>query len=157
MLIFGDMANTFSKINIHLVFAVKNRESLLPHEYLPRIHAYIAQTLRNLGHFPIIVGGIEDHVHILFSYNINQTIPEMVRTVKTAVTNFINTHRMLNYRFSWQRGYACFSYSQSQLPAVINYIKNQEAHHNRHGFNDECRRLLDIFDVKYDPKYLFVD
>ena len=157
MLIFGDMANTFSKINIHLVFAVKNRESLLPHEYLPQIHAYIAQTLRNLGHVPIIVGGIEDHVHILFSYNINQTIPEMVRTVKTAVTNFINSHGMLNYRFSWQRGYACFSYSQSQLPAVINYIKNQEAHHNRHGFNDECRRLLDIFDVKYDPKYLFVD
>lgn len=157
MLIFGDMANTFSKINIHLVFAVKNRESLLPHEHLPQIHAYIAQTLRNLGHVPIIVGGIEDHVHILFSYNINQTIPEMVKTVKTAVTNFINTHGMLNYRFSWQRGYACFSYSQSQLPAVINYIKNQKAHHNRHGFNDECRRLLDIFNVKYDPKYLFVD
>jgi hypothetical protein len=58
-------------------------------------------------------------------------------------------------RYQWQEGYGAFSYSRSQIDDVINYINSQEEHHKKMSFKDEYLKLLDRFEVDYDPKYLF--
>lgn len=149
------MANTYSKIYIQIIFAVKNRETNLPITVLPRVHAYMAETLRNLGYTPIIVGGIHNHVHLLIDLKPNQLLADMVRELKVSSTKFINTNRLCLNTFSWQRGYAAFSYSASQKEVVKNYIKNQFEHHKNRSLNDEIRFLYDKFGIDFDEKYLF--
>jgi hypothetical protein len=58
-------------------------------------------------------------------------------------------------RFAWQEGFGAFSYSRSQLGAVIRYIDNQQAHHARKSFHEEYTALLEKFGVEYDRKYIF--
>jgi hypothetical protein len=43
---------------------------------MPRLHAYIATLINSHGHKSIIVGGVEDYVHILLRYNVNQLSPK---------------------------------------------------------------------------------
>ena len=59
------MANTYSSIYVHVVFAVKNRESMLLATFRERVYQYISKMLRAGGHLPVAIGGTENHIHIL--------------------------------------------------------------------------------------------
>ena len=43
------MAQSLSKIYVHLIFSTKNRERTLPDEIRPDLHAYMGGTLKGLG------------------------------------------------------------------------------------------------------------
>ena len=149
------MANTYTKIYLHIVFAVKDREALLPPLLQKRIYSYMATVLRDKGHFPVTIGGTENHVHILIDYAMSQPIPDMVRELKTCVTKLINTNHLIPFQFAWQRGYACFSYSASQVAAVKNYIDHQAEHHDKMTLREEMAAIYQRFGVEYDEKYVF--
>ena len=151
------MANTYLKIYLHIVFAVKNRNALLPKYELCNIHAYISRILMNQGQDPIIVGGVEDHVHILLAYSGNILISDLVKEIKLGTSSYIKKHCMMPYKFEWQRGYACLSYSHSHIDAVRNYIANQETHHKRQSMRDEICGILSKFAISYDANYIFKD
>ena len=151
------MASTLSKIYIHLIFAVKGRYSLIPLQWLPTVHAYMAATIRSLGHECVVVGGTENHVHILIEYNINKLLPDMIRDLKIATTKFINLKRFVVGRFQWQRGYAVLSYSKSAIPQLKEYIGYQFEHHKGVSLDEEVRKFLDRYEIEYDGQYLFED
>ncbi len=151
------MANTYIKIYLHIVFAVKNREALIPTGWQVRIHSYLKNSIREMGHVPISVGGVENHVHILISYSGKQPLPDLIRDLKINSTKFINKNGATRHHFFWQKGYACFSYSHSQIEAVNKYISNQHAHHKGRTLVDEMKHMLGGFGVEYDEQYLFYD
>lgn len=126
------MANTYTQVYLHIIFAVKNRASLLPATSLTRIHSYIGGILKQHGHIPLAIGGIDNHIHIMVAYNIRQPIPDMIRDIKSASSRFINESRIIPFHFEWQSGYGCFSYSRSQINSVCEYIKHQHEHHRIH-------------------------
>lgn len=96
-----------------------------------------------------------DHVHILFGMRPTQSISDLMKQVKQDSSKWINDRRFTKGRFSWQAGYGAFSYSKDQLPRVINYIKNQEEHHQKISFRDEYINLLKEFDIDYNDSFLF--
>lgn len=151
------MANTYSQVILHIVFAVKNSNSLMPAIYQPRIHAYIGGVLREKGHYPYCVGGIDNHVHALIGYNINQPIPDMVRDIKSSCTRFINESHFIPFKFEWQAGYGCFSNSYSQIENVCRYIQNQTEHHKHTSLENEMRHILDQLNIDYDCRYIIKD
>ena len=57
--------------------------------------------------------------------------------------------------FEWQDGYGAFRVSKSQVPDVIEYIKNQREHHSWKTFQDEYLELLQKHGVDYDERYLW--
>ncbi|MCM1484179.1 MAG: transposase [Muribaculaceae bacterium] len=148
------MANTYTQIYLHIIFAVKNRNSLLPPVYIPKVHAYIGGVLRNLGHYPCSVGGIDSHVHMLVGYNVNQSIPDMVRDVKSSASRYINDSHFIPYRFEWQAGYGCFSHARSQVDVVCKYIRNQYQHHKNITLTDEIRSIFEKCGMRYDERYI---
>ena len=75
--------------------------------------------------------------------------------MKSNSSKWINENKLVQGKFSWQRGFGAFSYSRSQRDTVIKYIMNQESHHKKVSFKDEYLKLLRRFDVKYDDQYLF--
>jgi REP element-mobilizing transposase RayT len=146
--------NTYSNIYLHIVFSVKYRDGAIGEHWMPELHAYIASVFKANGHHPIIIGGVDDHVHCLVGYNMNQSVPDMVREVKTSATAWINAGHRTLCKFAWQKGYGVFSYSKSHVEAVKQYIANQAAHHKKETFRDEFVNLLKNRGIYYDEKYL---
>ena len=99
-----------------------------------------------------IVGGVDDHVHLLLSLRTTHCVANVLRDMKKDSTNWVKEH--LEPRFSWQEGYAVFTVSPSATQSVRNYIANQEAHHSKYSFVDELEEFLRKAGIEYDEKYL---
>ncbi len=149
------MAGTYSQIYIQVVFAVKGRQNLLQKEWRQEVFKYMSGIITNKGQKPIIVNGVEDHVHVFIGLKPAMALSDFVRDVKNNSSNFINDNNWLKEKFSWQEGYGAFSYSHSQIENVYHYIFNQEQHHAKQTFQDEYMDFLKKFEIEHDTKYLF--
>jgi len=149
------MSDTYSQIYIQCVFAVSKRECLLLPEWRTNLFEYIAGIIRTKGQKSIIVGGYLDHVHVFVGLKPQMAISDLIRDVKNSSTNFINENKYVKGKFSWQTGFGAFSYSQSQIGNVYDYILNQEKHHKKKSFRDEYLDFLKKFEIEYNEKYLF--
>jgi len=146
------MANTYTQIYMHIVFAVARREALIDDQKMPALHAYLAGICRNRQHFVHAIGGTADHVHLLVGMHPTESVAILVKELKGQSTRWMNNH--MRGIFSWQAGYGAFSYSRSQLPAVKAYIQNQREHHRHVSFQEELADILCKFGVDYNPDYL---
>ncbi len=149
------MAGAYSQIYIQVVFAVKGRQNLLAKSWRDEVFKYMSGIISNKGQKPIIVNGVDDHVHAFIGLKPAMALSDLVRDVKNNSTNFINDHAWINGKFSWQDGYGAFSYSHSQIESVYNYILNQEGHHPKQTFKDEYMDFLRKVEIEHDVKYLF--
>jgi len=149
------MANTYTQIHIHAVFTVKNRSSLIKKEWQDRLYQYIIAIIQNHGHKVLSIGGMPDHIHLLFGFRPTQSLSELMQNVKRNSSEWINKEKLILGRFSWQEGYGAFSYSKSQIPQVIKYIESQEIHHKKQTFIDEYKKILNDFGLEYDERYIF--
>ncbi|MBD5348628.1 MAG: transposase [Bacteroides sp.] len=151
------MANSYNNIILHLVFAVKNRESLIASKYFPEFHKYIAGCFINRGHDIIEIGGTSNHIHILFRYNTKELLSDLIRDVKSSSSRFVYEKRYSPFMFNWQRGYGCFSVDCGLYDKLIQYIRNQEEHHRQYHVREEMRRLLHRCGLEYNEQYIFED
>ena len=151
------MANTFTQIYLHFVFAVKNRASLIQLEWKDELYKYITGIIQKNGHKLIAINGTSNHVHIFIGYKPIQLIPELMQDVKGSSSKWINEKRFVKGKFSWQEGYGAFSYSHSQIDQVVKYINNQEKHHKKQTFREEYLLLLKKFKIQFDEKYVLKD
>jgi len=149
------MANTYTQIHIHVVFAVQNRASLICKDWQHRLFQYIVGIIQNHEHKVLAIGGTNDHIHILFGFRPTQSLSALMQNIKRDSSDWVNKTQLTKERFSWQEGYGAFSYSKSQLSKVINYIEAQEEHHKKRTFTDEYRKILQDFGIEYNEKYIF--
>lgn len=111
--------------------------------------------VQNQGHKLLAINGMPDHVHVFIGMNPKQSISDMMQNLKGDSSKWINEKKVVRGHFEWQSGYGAFSYSHSQIDAVVQYIINQEEHHRKRTFTEEYIALLQKFDVAYDNRYLF--
>ena len=149
------MSNTYTQIYIHIVFAVKGRQNLIPKEHKTELHGYIMGIIRNKKQTVIQINSMPDHIHILVGITPDTLVSGLVRDIKANSSKFINQKRWVIGRFEWQVGFGAFSYSRSQLDDLVKYIKNQEKHHMRKTFREEYLEILKRFNVNYDERYIF--
>jgi len=149
------MANTYTQIYIHYVFAVQNRLNLIQPKWKTDLYKYMAEIVEQQGHKLFQIGGVEDHVHLLVSMNPKQSPSDLMFHVKRSSSLWINDNRFVMGKFSWQEGFGAFSYGKSQIPNVANYIAKQEIHHKKRNFMEEYLELLKLFGVEYDERYVF--
>jgi len=150
-----NMANTYSQINIHVVFSVKRRENFILPEFENRLYTYMAGILKGMNQFSLAVNGYKDHVHLFFELSPNHSLSEIIRVVKANSSKWINTQRFIPGHFNWQEGYGAFSYSRSQRDRVINYILEQDRHHRQVSFREEYLALLKKFEIEYKDQFVF--
>lgn len=149
------MADTFTQLNIQLVFAVSGRQNFLSANFRYRLFEYLGGILKKMKHYPLAINGYIDHIHIFLELNPACSIADLVRDIKTSTSLWINSNQLTQRKFAWQKGYGAFSYSKSQRSNVIQYIANQEAHHRKKTFKEEYIEFLKSFEIQYDEKYLF--
>jgi REP element-mobilizing transposase RayT len=132
------MPQSLAKILIHTVFSTKDRRPLLRERPVrEELHRYLGAILAHLDCQPIIVGGVEDHVHLLSALSRTCQPAEMVKEVKRGSSLWLKTKSSELENFAWQSGYGIFSIGFSQLESVRNYIAQQEDHHRKASFQDE--------------------
>jgi len=145
------MSHTYAHNVVHVVFSTKGRQKTIDREFQPRLWAYIAGICKKQGIHVHSIGGMEDHLHLLIG------VPPVLALAKAVLTIKSNSSRWANEngrRLSWQQGYAAFSVSASVVPVVVRYIRNQEEHHRKIGFESEFLALLKKHGVEFDAKYV---
>ena len=146
------MGSTFLSLHYHIVFSTKDRRPLIQSGWRPQLHEYLGGTARGLGGVPEIVGGVEDHVHLLIGLRSTHRLADFMQELKKASSIWSAERHGKN--FSWQDGYAAFSVSWTHLVAVRKYIATQEEHHRKTDFVAELKQLLERNGVEYEEKYL---
>src|SRR6266516_2801129 len=150
------MPQSLSAVYIHLVFSTKDRRPLLRDKPTREtLHSYLGGVSKQLDCPPILVGGVEDHIHLLARFGRTITQAERVKELKR-ISNLWLKERGRDYAdFEWQGGYADFSVSQSNREQVKQYIAGQEEHHRTIGFQDELRAMLRKHEIEWDEKYVW--
>lgn len=149
------MANTYTQIYIHVVFAVEGRQNLIQPKHNDELQKYITGIVQGQNHKLIAINNMPDHVHLLIGFKPDAVLSNLVRDVKAGSSKFINEKRWVAGRFGWQEGFGAFSYARSQLDVVIRYIRNQQQQHARKTFREEYVEMLEKFGVAYDRRYIF--
>jgi REP element-mobilizing transposase RayT len=151
------MADTYSQIYIHIVFAVKGRDNLISKKWKEELYKYISGIVVNEGQKLIAINGMPNHIHILIGLKPTMALSNLVRDIKANSSKFINTQQWIAGKFEWQQGFGAFSYSHSQLDTVIKYIQNQEEHHKTKTFRQEYTEFLKLYNIDYKNEFIFND
>lgn len=149
------MPGTFSQIYIQIIFAVKGRGSLIYSDWEERLYQYITGIVRGKEQKMIAINGMPDHIHIFIGMKPSCCLSDLVREIKKASNEFINENKLSKFKFSWQEGYAAFSYSHSHVDRVVKYIMNQKQHHRKVSFREEYVDFLKKFEIEHDDQFLF--
>ncbi|MBV5349379.1 transposase [bacterium] len=147
------MADTFTQCYFHLVFAVKNREALIKKAWKNELEMYITGLVKNQKHKLLAINSMPDHIFI--GYNVNQLIPNLIEEIKTSSNSWIKKENLSKFRFEWQKGYGAFTHSHSQIDAVVKYILNQEARHQKKSFREEYLEILKKNEIEFKDEYVF--
>jgi REP element-mobilizing transposase RayT len=149
------VANTYTQIYIHIVFAVKGRARLIPSDKSEQLFKYITGIVQHRGHKMLAANGVPDHVHMLIGMLPSVSISDLVRDIKAGSSNFINTQNWIAGKFSWQNGFGAFSHSRREIGRIIRYIQHQQEHHRTKPFKEEFGELLAEFAVEHDDRFVF--
>jgi REP element-mobilizing transposase RayT len=150
------MPQSLSAVYLHLVFSTKDRQPLLRDPALrSETHAYLGGVSKQLDCLPVIIGGVEDHVHILARHARTISQADWVKELKRVSSIWIKERDPSLRDFAWQSGYGVFSVSTSNLETVERYIANQEEHHRKTTFQDEYRAFLRRHGITWDEQYVW--
>lgn len=149
------MANTFSQIYVHTVFAVKGRGDFISKKWQDELFKYICGIVNNNQQKVFAINGMPNHIHVLLSIKPNCLLSDLMKDIKASSSKWINVNKFVIGKFQWQEGFGAFSVSQSQLNKVIAYINNQEVHHQKLSFKEENIGFLKSYKIEYDEKYIF--
>jgi putative transposase len=149
------MANTYTQIYVHVVFAVSARACVIQPRYKEELQKYITGIISRRGQKLIAISCMPDHAHILIGLKPDQAPSDLIGRIKSGSTNHINEQRWIGCHFSWQEGFGAFSVSHSHLSAVINYIQGQENHHRHKSFQQEYVEFLERHHIAYDQRFVF--
>ncbi|HOY12973.1 MAG TPA: IS200/IS605 family transposase [Saprospiraceae bacterium] len=146
--------STYTQILYHIVFSTKNREKNLYTNNREELFKYISGVIDNKKCHLYQINGVEDHLHILTSLHPSISLSDLVKDIKVSSSLFIKKNNLFPKFTSWQEGYGGFTVSMYLKDSLIDYIKNQEAHHHKVTYIEEFINLLKQHEIEFDPKYL---
>ena len=151
------MAQSLSKLFVHIIFHVKNNQVKIRKQDKTDLYAYIGVIIKDNESIPIIINGVEDHIHILCVMSKNIALAKFVEEIKRHSSRWIKTKDSHYAKFAWQGGYGGFSVSPSLHDTTKRYIENQEEHHRKKSFKEEYLWFLKEYGIEYNEKYLWND
>jgi putative transposase len=149
------MPGTFSQLLLHVVYSTKHRQPWITPEIAERLYPYIGGIIRAERGVLHNIGGATDHVHLYLRWRPDESISNLLRTVKSRSSTWIHDTFPALRGFAWQEGYSAFSVSKSQEDAVKKYIASQAEHHKKEDFKTELLRFLRAHGIEFDERYVF--
>ncbi|MEO8762512.1 MAG: IS200/IS605 family transposase [Bacteroidia bacterium] len=135
----------YTKVMIHFIWATKNRMPIINAELKPLLLAHIKENSQLKSIFIDTLNCVEDHIHLLISLGTEQTIAKTAMLIKGESSFWVNKQQLSKHKFEWQDEYIALSVSQSGIEKVRDYIRNQEAHHQKKTFSQEYNEFLTLY------------
>lgn len=134
------------RIWVHAVWGTKNRDPILKNKNKRiEVFKHVKKYAKEKKIYLDFINGEADHVHCLISMGCDQNIAQIIKLLKGESANWANKAQLLNAEFDWADDYYAVSVSQSAVEKVRTYIKNQEEHHKKKSFEDECRQFMEKY------------
>jgi REP element-mobilizing transposase RayT len=149
------MAQSLSKVYVHITFSTKLRQNLITESIQESLFNYIGGICKGMECYPIQVGGHKNHIHVLCLLSKKVTQIKLLEEVKKQSSKWIKKQGDNFKSFYWQDGYGIFSVNPSEIDVVVAYINNQKEHHKKVNFQDEFRAFLKKYEVDYNEKYIW--
>lgn len=149
------MPQSLAKIEVLLTWSTKDQQPFLNDHIKDPMFAYLGGICRNLGCNPIRVGGHKDHVHVYCILSKRISLIHLVDVLKEYSSKWIQSQGKNYAKFCWQDGYHALSVNPKQTEDVILYLDNQDKHHGKKTFQQECRLFFRKFKIAYDERYVW--
>ncbi len=149
------MAQTLTRLLMHVVFSTTERRNLITPKVEPELHAYLGGICRNRESPALAIGGTENHVYLLISLSKNIALSNLMMTLKKDSSKWIKTNGNAFRDFHWQDGYGAFSIGESQVRRVEDYIRGQKERHKTSTCEDELIGLAKRYGGPFHPRYLW--
>src|SRR5579883_845720 len=101
----GMASHSYTNLLYHLVFSTKERQPWLTAEVAPEVFARLAELIRAEEGFPLMVNGVQDHVHLLGKLHQSHAVAAVLRALKAKSSGWIHKSFPSLDCFSWQTGY----------------------------------------------------
>ncbi|MCL5004988.1 MAG: IS200/IS605 family transposase [Acidobacteria bacterium] len=147
------MAHTYTDLLIHVLFSTEKRQPFLDKELRPKLFNYMSGILKRIGCTPLLINGINDHVHALFVIPPTLCVAEVIEKLKANSSKWVHETFPHKRHFAWQAGYTAFSVSPSNRKRVLRYIAGQEEHHRRRSYQEEVLAFLEKSGIAVDPRW----
>lgn len=131
----------YVKIWIYCVWETKKRIPFLSSNKL-EIFNHIKNNARKKNIYIDRINGDKKHIHCIISLKSDQTISKVIQLIKGESSFWINKQKLIKTRFEWADEYYAVSISESHLSRIREYIKNQEEHHNKKTWVEECDEFI---------------
>jgi len=151
------MSQSLSKLFVHVVFHTKYNKPMIRPKEEHELYAYIGAIIKDNQSIPIVINGVDDHIHILFVMSKNIALAKIVEEIKRHSSRWIKTKSDHYANFAWQGGYGGFSVSPSLHDRTKRYIENQKQHHHKQTYKEEYVMFLKEYGIDYDERYLWTD
>jgi len=107
---------------MHCVFATHERRPLIKSYLQQRLWRYLGGIARESRMMALVVGGVQDHVHILLSIPATLSVAKSSQLLKGNSSEWIHDTFTEHWDFEWQEGYGAFSIGISGLEDTTKYI-----------------------------------
>ena len=149
------MATTHVSAYIHMTFWKKKESPQIRNNDKAELFRYIGGIIKNIRGVPVIINGTKDHLHILSTLPKTVSLATFAEEVKKSTSKWIKQKDSAYYKgFYWQAGYGVFTVDSRKKERLVEYIRNQEAHHEKITYREEFEWLLEIYGIEYNQDYL---
>ena len=133
---------SYVRVMIHTVWGTKNKVHFLTPEVRARVIFHIKENAQLKQIYIDTLNGHTDHLHCLFGLNADMSIAKTLHLIKGESSYWINKNKLVRSKFEWADEYYAVSVSESVLFKVRRYIQDQEDHHKKISFAQECENFL---------------
>jgi REP element-mobilizing transposase RayT len=134
---------------MHCVWATKERQPLITPDLQPRLWPYFGGIARENKIKTLVIGGVEDHIHVLISIPPTLSVAKSIQLLKGNSSKWIHDTFKERQEFAWQEGYGAFSIGISGVADTTKYIQSQSEHHRKATFKDELETFLKRHGMEY--------
>jgi len=132
----------YIKIWVHFVWTTKKRQPFMTTRIKKEMITHIKENAGRKNIFIDSIDGGKEHLHVLISLGAKQSVSEVAGLLKGESSHWINKEKMIKGKFGWQDEYFAISVSESVLPRVRKYIRNQGEHHRIKSFSEEYGEFI---------------
>ena len=127
---------------LHCVWGTKNRIPFFTEKNRLEILDHIRENCKKKNIHLDHINLQSEHAHCLLALHADQTLKKTIQLIKGESSFWINGTTLVNGRFEWADEYYGVSVGISQIDRVREYIRNQQEHHQRKSWADECAEFL---------------
>jgi REP element-mobilizing transposase RayT len=144
---------SYTKLLYHAVFCTKSRKNAIPEQHEKELYAYIMGIINNKKSKLYRIGGMENHIHLLFDMHPTFALSDFMREIKEYSSKWLGQNHNFPDFEGWAVSFAAFTYNLNDKQTIINYIMNQKEHHKTIRFEDEYRQFLTDNGIEINEKY----